>query len=45
MILDEGKYNASSNIYTSMTNFTKKYEKLAIKVNENAASHLIESNP
>lgn len=45
MILDEWKYNASNNIYTSMTNFTKKYEKLAIKVNESAASHLIESNP
>lgn len=45
MILDEWRYNASNTIYTSMTNFTKKYEKLAIKVNESAASHLIESNP
>lgn len=44
MILDEWQYNASSNVYSLMTSFIKKYEKLAIKIDKSLVSNMIESN-
>lgn len=44
MILDEWQYNASSNVYSLMTSFIKKYEKLAIKIDRSLVSNMIESN-
>ena len=44
MILDEWQYNASSNVYSLMTNFIKKYEKLAVKIDKTLVSNMIESN-